>query len=99
MELWQLKAGLALVDWRWCGRLANIDSTNLLNQSGATDLTEGMIDASCGALGIPDQTYGWAKLTGEMLAEHVRAKDEERVDAAARAERVEQLVGALALAR
>lgn len=43
-EQWKLKAGLALWDWRWCGRLANIDSTNLKNQSGATDLTEGMID-------------------------------------------------------
>ncbi len=43
-EQWKLKAGLALWDWRWCGRLCNIDSTNLKNQSGATDLTEGMID-------------------------------------------------------
>lgn len=43
-EQWQWKAGLALWDWRWCGRLCNIDTTNLKNQSGATDLTEGMID-------------------------------------------------------
>lgn len=26
-----------------------------------------------GNIGRPDQTYGWAKLTGEMLAEHARA--------------------------
>ena len=25
-------------------------------------------------IGRPDQTYGWAKLTGEMLAEHLRAE-------------------------
>lgn len=43
-EQWTLDAGLALWDWRWCGRLANIDTTNLKNQTGATDLTEGMID-------------------------------------------------------
>src|ERR1700722_3146582 len=43
-EQWTLDQGLALWDWRWTGRLCNIDSTNLLNQTGATDLTEGMID-------------------------------------------------------
>lgn len=37
-------SGMALHDWRWTARLANIDSTNLKNQTGATDLTEGMID-------------------------------------------------------
>jgi hypothetical protein len=44
IEEWKMDAGIALVDWRWCGRLCNIDSTNLKNQSGATDLTDGMID-------------------------------------------------------
>jgi hypothetical protein len=43
-ESWTWKVGAALWDWRWCGRLANIDTTNLKNQLGATDLTEGMID-------------------------------------------------------
>ena len=43
-EQWQLQCGMALWDWRWCGRLCNIDTTNLKNQTGATDLTEGMID-------------------------------------------------------
>ncbi len=43
-EQWQWKAGLALWDWRWCARLCNIDVTNLKNQAGATDLTEGIID-------------------------------------------------------
>lgn len=27
-----------------------------------------------GAFGLPDQTYGWAKLTGEVLAQHARAE-------------------------
>ncbi len=44
VERWSWKAGLALWDWRWCARLANVDTTNLKNQSGATDLIEGMID-------------------------------------------------------
>ncbi len=43
-ESWQWNIGAALWDWRWCSRLANIDVTNLRNQTGATDLTEGMID-------------------------------------------------------
>lgn len=43
-EQWTWDAGLALWDWRWVGRLANIDTNNLKNQTGATDLTEGMID-------------------------------------------------------
>jgi nucleoside-diphosphate-sugar epimerase len=43
-------------------------------------LDEDMIDLSrigtrgqVRVFGTPDQTYGWAKLTGEMLAEHARA--------------------------
>lgn len=43
-EKWCWQSGLALWDWRWCGRLANIDVSDLRNQAGATDLTEGMID-------------------------------------------------------
>ncbi len=43
-EQWQWNAGLALWDWRWCGRLANINVNNLVNATGATDLTNGMID-------------------------------------------------------
>lgn len=43
-EQWTWNAGMALWDWRWCGRLANIDVNSLRNQIGATDLTEGMID-------------------------------------------------------
>jgi nucleoside-diphosphate-sugar epimerase len=34
-------------------------------------LAEGMIDPTWETIGRPDQTYGWAKLTGEMLAQRV----------------------------
>lgn len=44
-ERWQWKAGIALWDWRWCVRIANIDVTNLRSQVGATDLTENMVKA------------------------------------------------------
>jgi nucleoside-diphosphate-sugar epimerase len=36
-------------------------------------LAEGVLKPSRETIGRPDQTYGWAKLTGEMLAEHVNA--------------------------
>lgn len=43
-------------------------------QSGtAHRLRETDIDLTGGALGMPDQTYGWAKLSGELLAAHARA--------------------------
>lgn len=53
-------AGLALWDWRWCARLCNIDTTNLKNQSGATDLTEGMIDLTyrMPSISTPPSTTG-----------------------------------------
>ncbi|MES2531930.1 MAG: hypothetical protein V4636_12910 [Pseudomonadota bacterium] len=43
-EKWCWNAGVALWDWRWCGRLANIDVSNLRAGVGSADLTEGMID-------------------------------------------------------
>lgn len=43
-EQWTWNSGLALWDWRWCARGANIDVNNLSNQAGAADLTEMMID-------------------------------------------------------
>lgn len=36
-------------------------------------LSEMHVDLGAGVGGRPDQTYGWAKLTGEMLAEQVNA--------------------------
>lgn len=36
-------------------------------------LRENMIRSGAANIGRPDATYGWAKLTGEILAEHARA--------------------------
>lgn len=53
-------AGIALWDWRWCGRIANIDTTNLKNQTGATDLSEAMIDLTyrIPSISTPPSTTG-----------------------------------------
>lgn len=40
------KAGIALKDWRWCARVANIDTTNLVAENGAADLIKLMIKAT-----------------------------------------------------
>lgn len=42
---WQFKAGVALKDWRYVVRIANIDISNLTSKSGAADLQELMIRA------------------------------------------------------
>lgn len=44
-EEWDWKCGLAIPDWRWNVRIANVDVPSLRTQTGATDLTEAMIDA------------------------------------------------------
>lgn len=44
-ERWQWKAGLALKDWRYAVRIANIDISNLVAKTSAADLTELMIKA------------------------------------------------------
>lgn len=43
---WQWKLGIALRDWRFVVRIANIDISNLIAQSSAADLTERMIMAT-----------------------------------------------------
>jgi hypothetical protein len=42
---WQWKCGIALRDWRYVVRIANIDISNLIAQANAADLTELMIKA------------------------------------------------------
>jgi hypothetical protein len=42
---WQFKSGIALKDWRYVTRIANIDVSNLTSKSGAADLQELMIRA------------------------------------------------------
>lgn len=44
-ERWQWKAGIALKDWRYAVRIANIDVSNLVAKSSAADLIELMIKA------------------------------------------------------
>lgn len=45
-ERWQWKAGLALRDWRYVVRIANIDSSDLVGETSAADLTKLMIKAT-----------------------------------------------------
>ena len=42
---WQWKCGVALKDWRYAVRIANIDVSNLVAKSSAADLIENMIKA------------------------------------------------------
>jgi hypothetical protein len=44
-EHWQWKTGLALRDWRYVVRIANVDKSNLIAESSAADLTKLMIKA------------------------------------------------------
>ncbi len=45
MDQWQWKCGMALKDWRYAVRIANIDVSNLVAKSSAADLIELMIKA------------------------------------------------------
>ena len=44
-DMYQWKAGIALKDWRYVVRIANIDVSNLVAKSSAADLIENMIKA------------------------------------------------------
>ena len=44
-DRWQWKCGLALKDWRYVVRIANIDISNLTSKSSAADLYDSMIKA------------------------------------------------------
>lgn len=48
MDWWQWQNGLALPDWRYVVRIANIDISNLVAQSSNADLIEKMIVATHG---------------------------------------------------
>ena len=45
VDHWQWKVGIALRDWRFAVRIANIDISNLVAQSSAADITNNMIKA------------------------------------------------------
>lgn len=46
MDLWKWKCGLAVKDWRYVVRIANIDISDLTGKSSAADLRELMIKAT-----------------------------------------------------
>jgi nucleoside-diphosphate-sugar epimerase len=51
-----------------------------MNTSTATKLVERLLDIHNGRIfGLPDMTYGWAKVTGEFLAYHVMTTTDTRV--------------------
>ena len=47
---------------------------NLQTRDSRTRLTEASIDLGGGNIGVPDMTYGWSKLTGELLARFAAEK-------------------------
>lgn len=59
-DIYEWDAGIALPDWRWNARIANVDSNNLSTQSGAANLLELMIDAiyKVPSIGIPASDTG-----------------------------------------
>jgi len=64
-----------LAKHRFKGKLVYFSSSAVYPielQTAATHLPlhESMVDLKVNRIGMPDQTYGWAKLTGELLARH-----------------------------
>ena len=59
-EQFMWDAGLALKDWRWCARIANIDSPNLVTESGAADILKLMTKAMyrLPSISLPASTTG-----------------------------------------
>ncbi len=49
---------------------------NLQTRDAPTRLTEALIDFGSANIGVPDMTYGWSKLTGELLARFAAEKHE-----------------------
>lgn len=66
---WQWKCGLALKDWRYAVRIANIDVSNLVAKSSAADLIEQMIKAThrIPALGMGKCAFYMNRTVKQML--------------------------------
>lgn len=75
-ERWQWKAGIALKDWRYVVRIANIDMSNLVAQVAAADLLKLMAAATH----IPP-TQGLGKAVFYMNRSVFAALDVQRFDA------------------
>lgn len=68
--------------FNWCCRLSHMPKrivyfsssavypTDLQTKTRNMALSEGLVNLAGTRIGMPDQTYGWAKLTGELLAQH-----------------------------
>lgn len=59
-DQYQWSAGIALKDWRWCVRIANIDVTNLVAENNAADIIKLMIKATyrLPSISMPASTTG-----------------------------------------
>ena len=75
-ERWQWKAGIALKDWRYVVRIANIDVSNMVAQTSAADLIKYMILATH----VPP-TQGMGKAVFYMNRSVFAALDIQRGDA------------------
>lgn len=68
-ERWQWKGGIALKDWRYVVRIANIDISNLVAKTSAADLVELMIKAihRIPAMGMGKPAFYMNRTCFEML--------------------------------
>jgi hypothetical protein len=68
-ERWQWKAGIALKDWRYVVRIANIDISNLVAKASAADITELMIRAihRIPSMGVGRPVFYMNRTVFEML--------------------------------
>lgn len=66
---WQWKLGIALRDWRYQVRIANIDTTNLVAESSATNLIKSMIKAiyRLPSTGLGKTVFYMNRTVAEML--------------------------------
>lgn len=69
VDRWQWKCGLAVKDWRYVVRIANIDISNLVAESSAADLTKLMIRAihRIPALGMGTPVFYASRSVRQML--------------------------------
>jgi len=69
VDRWQWKCGLAVRDWRYAVRIANIDVSNLVSETSAADLTKLMIKAihRIPALGSGRAVFYCNRTVREML--------------------------------
>src|SRR5580765_8055461 len=68
VDKWKWDLGIALMDWRSCARICNIDVSNLVGETSAADLTKLMIKATWrvrGALG--KQVFYMNRSSAQML--------------------------------